>query len=73
MLATSEPWPVSVIAKQPGIVQAHDARQPLVVVVLGAEVHHGGAEQAPLHAGLDLQGRVGGDEFLSKTMSRGRT
>ena len=35
-----------------------------VVVLLGAEVHHGGAEQAPLDAGLDLQGRVGGDQLL---------
>ena len=64
MLATSEPWPVSVMAKQPGIVQAHDARQPLLVVLLGAEVQHGRAEEAPLHAGLDLQGRVGDDQFL---------
>ena len=64
MLATSEPCPVSVMAKQPGIVQAHDAGQPLLVVFRGAEVVHCGAEQAPLDAGLDLQRRVGDDQLL---------
>ena len=44
--------------------QAHDAGQQLVVVPLRAEVQHGRAEQPPLHAGLDLQGGVGGDELL---------
>ena len=42
----------------------HDARQVGVVVLLRAEVQHRRAEQTPLHARLDLQARVGGDEFL---------
>ena len=31
---------------------------------LRAEVQNGGTKQAPLHAALDLQARVGNDEFL---------
>ena len=31
-----------------------------------AQVVHGGAEQAPLHAGLDLQRRVGGGDLLER-------
>ena len=34
------------------------------MVRLGAQVQHSGAEQAPLHAALDLQTRVGNDEFF---------
>ena len=64
MLATSEPWPVSVMAKQPGMSRLMMPGQPLGVVFRGAEVHHGRAEQAPLDAGLDLQGRVRDDQFL---------
>ncbi|MFK4639117.1 hypothetical protein ABIA52_002006 [Paenarthrobacter histidinolovorans] len=30
----------------------------------GAKVHDGRAEEAPLHAGFDLQRGVGGDQFL---------
>ena len=44
--------------------EAHDAGQELLVRALGAEVHDGGAEQAPLHAGLDLHRRVADDELL---------
>ena len=33
--------------------------QPLVVVLLRAELQHGRAEEPPLHARLDLQARVG--------------
>ena len=38
--------------------------QQLVVVPLGAEVQHGGREQSPLHARLDLQRRVGEEDLL---------
>ena len=34
------------------------------MVRLGAELQHSRGEQAPLHAGLDLQRRVGRDELL---------
>ena len=33
---------------------------------LGAEVHDRGAEQAPLHAGLDLERRVADEELLER-------
>ena len=46
-----------------GDLETHDAGQPLVVVLLGAQLQHGRAEEAPLHARLDLQARVGGDEL----------
>ena len=44
------------------------------MVVLGAEVQHRGAEQAPLHARLDLQARVGEHELLEarRCCRRGR-
>ena len=38
-----------------GHLEAHDAGQELLVVTLGAEVEYGRSEEAPLHAGLDLQ------------------
>ena len=38
--------------------------EPLLVVLLGAELEHRRAEQAPLHARLDLQARVGEHELL---------
>ena len=47
-----------------GDLQVHDAGQPVGVVGFGAQVHHGGAEQSPLDAGLDLQRRVGHHQFL---------
>ena len=46
-----------------GDLQVHDAPQPLVVVLLRAELVDGRAEQAPLHAGLDLQAGVGEHEL----------
>ena len=46
-----------------GDLQVHDARQPLVVVLLRAELVDGRAEQAPLHAGLDLQAGIGEHEL----------
>jgi hypothetical protein len=52
--ATSDPWPDSV----------HRARQERVVVRLGTEVEDRGAEEPPLHAGLDLERRVGEHELL---------
>ena len=64
MLATSEPCPVSVMAKQPGMSRLMMPGSHFVVVFRGAEVRHGGAEQAPLDAGLDLQRGVGDDQFL---------
>ena len=42
----------------------HRVGQELVVVALGAQVEDRRREQAPLHARLDLQRRVGGDELL---------
>ena len=42
--------------------QVDDARQPLVPVLLRAELVDGRAEEAPLDAGLDLQARIGEDE-----------
>ena len=53
--ATSDPWPVSVIANAPGTSSDMMSGRNVVVVVLGAEVQDRGAEQAPLHARLDLQ------------------
>ena len=47
-----------------GHLEAHDAGEVLLVVVLGAELHDGGAEEPPLHARLDLQRRVGRDELF---------
>ena len=49
-----------------GDLERHDVGEELVVVVLGAEVQHRGAEQAPLHARLDLQRRVGEHELLER-------
>ena len=46
--------------------QRHDVGQERAVVVLGAEVQHRGAEEAPLHARLDLQARVGEHELLER-------
>ena len=50
--------------KDAGNLEAHDAGQPFVVVRLGAEVQHGGTEQTPLHARLDLAARITKDEFF---------
>ena len=44
--------------------EVHDSGQPLAVVLFGAELQDRRAEQTPLHAGLDLQARVGGDELF---------
>ena len=44
--------------------QGPDVLEPALVVLLGAQVHDGGAEQAPLHARLDLQRRIREDELL---------
>ncbi len=46
-----------------GDLEAHDAGEPLVVVLLRAQLQHGRAEQPPLHAGLDLQAGVGRDQL----------
>ena len=46
-----------------GDLEVHDRPQPLVVVLLRAELVDGRAEQAPLHAGLDLQAGVGQHEL----------
>ena len=58
--------------EDPGDLQVQDAREPREVVLLGAQVEHRGAEQTPLHAGLDLQGRVREDEFLERGEVRAR-
>ena len=47
-----------------GDLEVHDAGEPLVVVLLGAQLQHRRAEEAPLHARFDLQARVGDDELL---------
>jgi hypothetical protein len=47
-----------------GDVEVHRPWKERVVVRLGAEVQDRGAEEAPLHAGLDLQRRVGEHELL---------
>ena len=49
-----------------GDLQRHDVGQERAVVVLGAEVQHRGAEEAPLHARLDLQAGVGEHELLER-------
>ena len=47
-----------------GQIEADDVAEPQVVVLLGAQLVDRGAEQAPLHAGLDLQARVGEHELF---------
>ena len=47
-----------------GHLEAHDVRQKSLVVIFGAEVKDRGGEQAPLHAGLDLQRRARRNELL---------
>ena len=64
MAATSEPWPVSVIANAPGISRIMMPGSHLSWCSLVPRCSTARAEQAPLHARLDLQGRVGGDELL---------
>ena len=61
---TSEPWPVSVMAKQPGQREVHDAGQEARVLLGVAERLDRAAEQAPLHPALDLQRQVGEGEHL---------
>ena len=62
---TLEPWPVSVIAKQPGRSSAAIAAGALVVA-LGAEVEHRAAEQPELDAALDEQREVAERERLER-------
>src|SRR5699024_75970 len=47
-----------------GHAQIHRTGQEPVVVLRGAQVQDGGAEQPPLHAALDLQGGIGHGQFL---------
>ena len=47
-----------------GYLEAHDAGQKPLVVALSAEVQHRCAEEAPLHARLDLERWIGGDNLL---------
>ncbi len=62
--ATSEPCPVSVIAKHAEQLAGDDVGEVGVVVARGAEVQHRAAEQAPLHARLDEQRQVAEGEHL---------
>jgi hypothetical protein len=50
--------------KAAGDLKAHNAGEPLGVVLGRAEVHHCGPEEPPLHACLDLQRRIRHHEFL---------
>ena len=42
------------------------SRRYALVVALGAQVQHGAAEQAPLHAGLDQQRQVAAGQHLER-------
>ena len=64
MLRTSLPWPLSLIAKQPGSSSAATSRHVGLVVPLGAEPVHRAAEQAELHADLHQQRQVAVRERL---------
>ncbi len=63
MLATSDPWPISVIANAPGTERsmrpAGDGPAARACPGAGSP-----SRQPPLHARLDLQRRVGRDELL---------
>ena len=50
--------------ESPRGLQAHGIGQPLGMVLFGAKVKNGTGEEAPLDAGLDLQGWVRGNELL---------
>ena len=61
---TFEPWPDSLIAKAPGSSKVATSLEVALVVLAGAEVVDGAAEEPELDAALDEQREVGERERL---------